>query len=423
MLRVNIKYPQDFCAAGWYIGIKDDPTNLDFGVIHSLSPCTGVAVFTRNNFPGWPVLVGREHAQYSRLRTVIVNSGNANVATSSEGLALVHKCCERTAKSLAIDAKEVLPASTGIIGRPLHILNEKMYQACDLIPKKIKQSSFTDFSQAICTTDAFPKTEHIELDNGICISGFAKGAGMMEPNMATMLAFLCTDAKMDSQSAKSLLTAVCARSFNRITVDSDTSTSDTATLLANGKSGVQVSFSPQMAEEFAKLPYPCKKEDLNQINGLDRDSATFLSGLLHVCVSLACMIVKDGEGATKIIELHIDEAQSHSQALKIGRSILNSPLCKTAIYGCDPNWGRIIMAIGKVFDEPIPIEDLKVYFGDLRLYPQSKQETDHLKRIADYLSNDKIVMRVTLSQGNVKETLWGCDLNENYVHLNSAYST
>ena len=422
---MNVTYPQAFSAAGWHIGIKqEEPTALDFGVIHSELPCSSAALFTRNNLPGWPVVVGRKHTKHGKFRTVIVNSGNANVATKrEEGLSLVYDCCKRAAKSLSIDVEEILPASTGVIGRPLHIFKDKMYQACDLIPEKIKQPSFDDFARAICTTDAFIKTKHIQLSSGIRISGFAKGAGMIEPNMATMLGFICTDAKMDKPTAQLLLKAACDRSFNRISVDSDTSTSDTAALLANGASEIQVHFNSEMAQKLAQLSYPLQKNDIAEIKGIDQNTLEFIQGLLHVCVSLACMIVKDGEGATKVIELHVQRARDSKQALKIGRSILNSPLCKTAIYGCDPNWGRIIMAIGKVFDEPIVIEDLKVYFGDLCFSPYDAETPANINHITNYLKNEKVVMKVDLGQGNAKETLWGCDLNENYVRLNSEYTT
>ena len=417
---MHIDHPKGFGANGWHIGLKADAAQLDFGVLHSHVPCNAAALFTRNNFPGWPVHVGREHAARGKLRTVIVNSGNANTATGPEGLELVHECCQLTAQGLGLSAHEVLPASTGVIGQTLQPQRDLMLEACRSIPEKIKKTDFVNFAHSICTTDAYPKAKSLILENGICITGIAKGAGMIEPNMATMLAFLCTDAQIDSQDLKLLLEAVSNRSFNRITVDSDTSTSDTLAILANGKSGVRISFSSEAAQEFDKLSYPISMEDLSTVSALDQDACSFLAALLEICVSLACMIVRDGEGSTKLVELHVKKARNRKQALKIGRSILNSPLCKTALYGCDPNWGRIYMAIGKVFDEPIDRKKLKIYLGGHCLFPD---EGINLNAIAKYLKNEKLQMRVELGEGQASETLWGCDLNENYIALNSAYTT
>lgn len=418
---MELAYPKGFSANGWHIGLKPDPKKLDFGVLHSYAPCHGFALFTRNHFTGWPVQVGREHSVQSRLRTVIVNSGNANTATGAEGLQLVRKCCQLTAQSLKVSVEEVLPASTGIIGQSLESQRNLMFQACRSIPEKLKKPNFSDFAHSICTTDAYPKAKSLKLENGLCITGIAKGAGMIQPNMATMLAFLCTDAQIEAQDLKLILEALTNRSFNRITVDSDTSTNDTVALLANGRSGVRISFNPEMAREFEKLSYPISIKDLSAISILDKDTCSFLLALLDICVTLACMIVRDGEGSTKLVELRIKKARDRKQALKIGRSILNSPLCKTALYGCDPNWGRLCMAIGKVFDEPIDRKKLKIYLGEHCLFPD-RGGKKNLDAIARYMKNEKLQIRVVLGEGEACETLWGCDLNENYVRLNSLYT-
>ena len=419
---VHIETPKGFSANGWHIGLKAKSKRLDFGVLHSHRACNAAAIFTRNNLVGWPAHVGRRHAAEGKIRTVIVNSGNANTATGPGGLKLVEECCQLTAESLGIASHEVLPASTGIIGQSLEPQKEILFEACRSIPKKIEETSFENFSQAICTTDAYPKSKSIKLKEGLCITGVAKGAGMIQPNMATMLAFLCTDAQIEVNDLRLLIEALSNRSFNRISVDSDTSTSDTFAILANGESGTRVSFGPKVAQEFQKLHYPISMEDLLTIPELrsDQTACSFLLAVLDICVTLACMIVQDGEGSEKLLELRVKKARDTKQALKIGRSILNSPLCKTALYGCDPNWGRVLMAIGKVFDEPIDRDKLKVYFGEHRLFPQ---EGTDLNVIAEYLKNERLEMRVELGEGDASETLWGCDLNENYVHLNSAYTS
>ncbi len=423
---MHIQYPEGFTATGWHIGLKPDPSVFDFGVIHSLLPCTGVAVFTKNNLPGWPVIIGREHAAFSKIRTIIVNSGNANTATGISGLKLVQDCCQTVAQNLKILPKEVLPASTGIIGQSLDSHRDRMLEACCEISNKIKTPNFAAFSRAICTTDAFQKIRSLHTKDGICITGIAKGAGMIEPNMATMLAFICTDAQIEAPSAKLLLETVVNFSFNRITVDSDTSTSDTVALLANGASSQKVHFTSEMARKFTQLSYSSeiKKRNINNLLtkiGIDETSLNFIFNLLDVCISLSQMIIKDGEGSKKIIELEVKEARDSIQAVKIGKSVLNSPLFKTAIYGCDPNWGRIFMAIGKVFEEPIPQNTIQAYLGPHRLFPEGESSIGDMKTYLE--KNDEVQMCIYLGQGEVSETLWGSDLNENYIRLNAKYTT
>ena len=412
--------PRDFTADGWHIGIKDKQDKLDFGFIHSQRPCHSAAVFTRNNLPGWPVIVGRQHAASGQLRTVIVNSGNANVATGAEGKKLAEQSCEIVAKTLGIPVNTVLPASTGIIGQSPAPFTQKMLAACEQIAARQKQKNFDAFSRAICTTDAFPKAKSIELSSGVRIAGIAKGAGMIQPNMATMLAFLCTDAKITAPDMQRLFTALVERSFNRITVDSDTSTSDTAVLLANGSSEVKLRFSKRAIQQLQELNYPITEKDWQSIDDLDEASREFASALLGICVELATLIVKDGEGTTCLIELQVAAARDKKQALAVAYSLLNSPLFKTAIYGRDPNWGRIYMAIGKVFDEPISEERLRIYFGHHTFDPKNNH---NWPEISKYMASDSIQMRIELGEGKAQEVVWGCDLNEKYVRFNSAYTT
>ena len=418
--NMDFNFPEGFVANGWHIGIKDNAKEFDFGFLHSTVPSTSAVVFTKNNFTGWPVVVGRKYNHLGKFRTVIANSGNSNTATGPKGLELITEYSKVAAKSLDISIEEILPASTGVIGYSLDDKRKIIMEACHDIPEKIKASNFQNFAKAICTTDAYIKMKSKLLANGICISGIAKGAGMIEPNMATLLAFLCTDAKIDSHSLKLILDIAVNRSFNRITVDSDTSTSDTVAIIANGASGLDISFTPEMAQQVKNLTYPIKQEDLQAIEGLDEKGSLFIGTLIEICVELAQLIVRDGEGSTKLVELSIKGAKTQEQALKIARSVLNSPLFKTAIYGADPNWGRILMAIGKVFDEKIDEKKLKIYLGDLCLFPSYKINLD---LIIKYLKNESIKLIIDLGSGEINETIWGCDLNENYVHLNSSYTT
>lgn len=416
---MQTNHPGDFLAAGWHIGVKRE--GLDFGVVHSLRPCTAAAVFTRNNFPGNPVIVGREHARNGQLQTLIVNSGNSNVATGAAGLALARESCQLAAESLGVAADLVLPSSTGVIGRPLPA--EKIRSACRDIKSRLTEQDFDSFAGAICTTDAYRKTRNLELASGVRITGVAKGAGMIEPNMATMLAYLFTDASLEAEDAQRLWRSVVNRSFNRISVDGDTSTSDTAVLFANGASGRRISFPEEAAAAFENMRHPA---DPAAIDGalpmLDADSAEFLASLLEICQSLARMIVADGEGASKTIEVRVGEARSREQALKIARSIVNSPLVKTAVYGADPNWGRLVMAVGKVFDEPADLEKLRIRFGDHDL-ALHEADAAALSALSNYLKNQDVIIRVSLGLGDAEETVWGCDLTEDYVRLNSEYTT
>ena len=411
----RLSFPRKFLAAGWHSGIKSDSSKPDFGVLYSTSPCSGAAIFTRNNFPASPVMIGRQHASDGDIRAVIVNSGCANAATGETGLTTARKSCLTAAASLGILPKQIIPASTGMIGSILP--DTIIQQACLEIPERLKHFEISSFAEAICTTDKFPKIMHSEIDQ-IRIYGVAKGAGMIEPNMATMLSFLCTDASIAVSDLQRLLKVIANFSFNRISVDSDTSTNDTVVLLANGASGKKVSLSQKDSEALAKLSYPFRDDELNKIQGLDSSSRSFIKALLDICVSLAHMIVKDGEGSRKVIQLQVEEASHKEQAHKIGRSILNSPLFKTAMYGNDPNWGRIFMAVGKVMDEPIEEKKLQIYFGDYLL----KQGED-TTWISNYLKKDFISIRVLLGNGHSQETMWGCDLTEDYVRFNSIYTT
>ena len=409
-------FPAGFLAAGWNVGIKDD--TLDFGVLHSTLPATGAAVFTRNNFPGQPIIVGREHVSRGRIRTIVVNSKNANVATGENGLRMARNMCEWTARSLGTESVEVLPSSTGVIGRPLP--EEKIRLACESIKDKLKEPDFDSFSRAIMTTDTRPKLRCIVLKSGIRITGVCKGAGMIEPSMATMLAYVATDAGIDSGDLQRLLRATADRTFNRISIDSDTSTSDTFAAIANGASGVQVDFSDQAFEALESMADPFEQDALASLPFVREASREFVDGLLRLCRDLARDIVMDGEGATKLIELRVEKARDRSQALRIGRSVINSPLVKTAIYGADPNWGRLVMAVGKSFEDNISIEDLEIFFGDLSL--KGADET-MLKKLSGYLKNSTIQITIRLGTGGAAETLWGCDLTEEYVRINAYYTT
>ena len=383
-----------FSWMGINLGLKDQ--TLDFGVIASECNCTAAGVFTRNNFPGAPVTVGRENIQNGQLQAIVVNSKIANVATGIEGIEDAKNMCRWTGEALGIDPELVLPSSTGIIGRRLPV--EKIHEGCKIIPEKLGSSPeyIDNFARAIMTTDTHPKWCSASIENSTLL-GVAKGSGMIEPNMATMLSFFVTDAKISSEQLQTILRSVVNQSFNRISIDSDTSTSDTVVILANGLAG------PVDTEIFEKT-------------------------LRNSSIQLAKEIARDGEGSTKLIELTVSGAKSQEMALQISKSIINSPLVKTAIHGADPNWGRFVMAVGKVFEYPVPLSDLSINFGTgsqvLTVNAESlNADTVNLDAISELLQNQEVFLEVVVGDGKFSETVWGCDLTKDYIEENAFYTT
>ena len=295
----QLPIPSGYLACGWNAGIKD--STLDFGCIHSSRPADAAAVFTRNQFPGNPVIVGREHVSGGRLQTIVVNSKNSNVATGPAGLELARNMCRWTAGALNIDESLVLPSSTGVIGRMPPA--DRLETACKELPQKLTSPDFASFSQAIMTTDAFPKARGYELESGITVLGIAKGAGMIEPNMATMLSYIVSDATMDSADLSRLLRFCVNRSFNRISVDSDTSTSDTVVLLANGAAGrppfrfpssLESLWSEQSLETILGDPLPAPGEGVDRVersnpwpDHIGEDELEFIRAVLRTCIYLS----------------------------------------------------------------------------------------------------------------------------------------
>ena len=383
-----------FSWLGINLGLKDQ--TLDFGVIASECKCTAAGVFTRNNFPGAPVTVGRENIQNGQLQAIVVNSKIANVATGQTGIEDARNMCRWTGDALGIDAELVLPSSTGVIGRRLPV--KKIHEGCKIIPEKLGSSPeyIDNFARAIMTTDTHPKWCSASIENSTLL-GVAKGAGMIEPNMATMLSFFVTDAKISSEQLQTILRRVVNQSFNRISIDSDTSTSDTVVILANGLAG------PVDTEIFEKT-------------------------LRNSSIQLAKEIARDGEGSTKLIELTVSGAKSQEMALQISKSIINSPLVKTAIHGADPNWGRFVMAVGKVFEYPVPLSDLSIHFGTgsqvLTVNAESlNADTVKLDAISELLQNQEVFLEVVVGDGKFSETVWGCDLTKDYIEENAFYTT
>ena len=383
--------PQGFSWFGKNIHIKDH--SLDFGGFASQIPCQAAGVFTKNTQCGAPIIVGRQHLANGMLQAIIVNSKNANVATGTKGIEDTKMICQWIAEELGVQVENVLPSSTGIIGHLLPM--DRIKQGCVNLKQDFQPTpqAFENFARAIMTTDTKPKFASVQVGNATLV-GVAKGAGMIAPNMATMLAYFATDANLSASVLDTMFRYVVEKTFNRISIDGDTSTSDTAVILANGLAG-KVS----------------QKE--------------FQQQLLELAQCLCQALVKDGEGVSKVIELTVSGATDQRQARLTAHQIINSPLIQTAIHGADPNWGRFIMAIGNVTDYVVPIEQIEISFGNtFKINAQIvQQQPELIEQIAVFLQESEIQIEISLGQGPFQETVLGCDLTAEYIRINSQYST
>ncbi len=358
---------------------------LDLAMIYSEKPALAAAVFTQNTFMAAPLVVTKEHLQDSehRVRAVLINSGNANAATGKAGIQAARACAESVAAQAGCRVQEVLVSSTGVIGRelPVSVIQRSIPKLMSsLLPENIEL-----LARGIMTTDTFPKVASTDV-SGAGIAGVAKGAGMIHPDMATMLSFIMTDAEISHAELDEALRYSVHRSFNSISVDGDTSTNDMVVVLANGASGIRP------------------------------ESGAFRRGLLDVCTRLATAIVRDGEGATKFVEIQIEGAPTDEAAHTIGRTIARSPLVKTAIYGADPNWGRIVGAIGNS-GVPLKSDRVEIYIGGVPISPAT------LEQARQKLTEKEIQIRVVLDSGSGSARVWTCDLTEGYIRINADYTT
>jgi glutamate N-acetyltransferase / amino-acid N-acetyltransferase len=380
-------HPQGFLALAKNVGIKDD--TLDLAVIYSTARARAAAMFTRNRFPGAPVLVGRKHIAKGFVQALVINSKNANVAMGRQGIDNAIETCRIVGEELGIDPYEVLPFSTGVIGRPLPM--DKIRAGLHGIRKDLKPDNLKIAAEAIMTTDKYPKYFSCRVGRTV-IAGIAKGAGMIEPNMATMLVYLMTDAELPKPALRPMLRRVVDRTFNCMSIDTDTSTSDTVVLMANGLAG---------------------KVNLGQ----------FEKALLKVCEHLTQELARGGEGATKLITVDVGRANSAGQAKRVAKCIVNSPLVKTAVYGCDPNWGRVIMAVGKSFDSSIVPAKVTIRFGSTMVFKKGTPVDCDLEALRKYLGQSEVVIAVELGLGKSSARVWGCDLTEGYIKENAYYTT
>ncbi|MEV0946954.1 bifunctional glutamate N-acetyltransferase/amino-acid acetyltransferase ArgJ [Rhodococcus sp. NPDC049939] len=379
--------PKGFRGITKNMGLKD--VGDDFAAVVSEVPCRSAAVFTQSRFAGPSVVLSRESAALHAARGVVVLSRNANVATGRVGAENAAEVRHRVAEIAGIAPDELIIGSTGVIGRPYPM--DAIRANLDTLAWPFPDADYEQAAKAIMTTDTRPKFFHTTVGDASLV-GIAKGVGMIEPNMATLLTFFFTDADIPADELDALFRRVIDRTFNALSIDTDTSTSDTAAIFANGLAG------PVDLEEFERALYEC--------------------GL-----RLVRNIASDGEGATKLIQVEVTGARDDAQAKRVGKVVVNSPLVKTAVHGADPNWGRVAMAIGKLDEETdIAPERVRIQFGDLVMHPDEPDD-ELLERAAKYLCGDEIVIRIDLGIDEGRFTVYGCDLTEGYVRLNADYTT
>ena len=397
--------PEFFPVAGVKLGIASagikKPGRKDV-VVFELAPGSRVAgIFTRNQFCAAPVTVSRQHLARTVPRYLLVNTGNANAGTGERGMKDAVACCQALADNAGVSADEVLPFSTGVIGEPLPV--EKIVGALPEALASTAENRWAEAASGIMTTDTRPKGASCQVDLGghtVTISGISKGAGMIRPNMATMLGFIATDARIAPEVLQTLASELGEKSFNRITIDGDTSTNDACMLMASGQYG-----GPEITAGSPEL-------------------ATLREALQQVYLDLAHAIVRDGEGATKFVTIDVSGAASQQEALDVAYTVAHSPLVKTALFASDPNWGRILAAVGRAGVPDLDLNALEIYLGDVCLVRQGGRADDYSEeRGQAVMDQEEITIAIDLKRGDIRETVWTCDFSHDYVTINAEYRT
>ncbi|MCK5558838.1 MAG: bifunctional glutamate N-acetyltransferase/amino-acid acetyltransferase ArgJ [Candidatus Hydrogenedentes bacterium] len=392
----SVTSPSGFLAAGTSCGLKESG-KLDLALLVSEKPAVLSAVFTINRVKAAPVLRGMKLLARGSARAFLVNSGCANACTGDDGLRDADDTAAAAAAALEVSSDDVFIASTGVIGETLD--TEKIRKAVVGLAGSLSNEGGKKFARAIMTTDTVPKTAavNIKLSGGtVSVGGCSKGAGMISPKMATMLAFFTTDAEVPADKLAEVFRAAVDLSFNRITIDGHMSTNDTAVIMANGASGIGL-----------------VTED---------DAEAFSEGLTLLCRHLAREMVRDGEGATKLVEIEVTGAPSDDGAEDIARRIADSPLVKCAINGADPNWGRIVSAAGCAGVEFDPA-DVTLDIGAVRVFEKGVPSTFDRTQAADHMNGKEVCLVLSVGAGKGSACLWTCDLSAEYVEINAEYTT
>jgi len=381
--------PRGFHSYVANIGVKDDTD--DFVVITANRPVPVAGVFTKSRFAGPSVTLSRAQIADGQARAVVVISKNANVATGPQGHADAVEVAQRVAARVGCEPTDVVITSTGVIGRRYPI--DRIRSGIDSLPEELVSDDATGPARGMMTTDTVPKlAEAVVAGSTARVVGMAKGVGMIEPDMATHISLLFTDAELTAGDLDAAFRRVVDRTFNCVSIDTDTSTSDSSVIMASGAAGP-----------------------------VDLDA--FEAALYEVALDLTKQIARDGEGANSLIEVHVDAASDTAQAKRVAKKIVNSPLVKTAVHGGDPNWGRVAMAIGKCSDDiDIDQDAVVIRFGDTEVYPRLLDD-DALAGLSSYMRGTDVRIHVSLATGDAEATVWGCDLSDEYVRFNADYTT
>ena len=373
----------------------------DLVVMELVKGSACAAVFTRNAFCAAPVVVAKQHLATNRPAYLLVNSGNANAGTGMPGLAAARQCCAALAASTDRSPESVLPFSTGVIGERLPV--NDIVAALPAALGDLSETGWNNAATAIMTTDTVPKgaSRRIEIDgHTVSVTGIAKGAGMIRPDMATMLAYIATDATIEQPVLQQCLERAVARSFNRISVDGDTSTNDACVLVATGGSGL-----PAVSIESASFNAVCDAVEA-------------------VCVELAQAIVRDGEGATKFVTVSVEQGADADECLQVAYTIAHSPLVKTALFAGDPNWGRILAAVGRAGLVELVIDAVQIWLDEVCIVRDGGRAADYTEQAGQQvMDRDALTIRVVLGRGDAREQVWTCDLSYDYVKINAEYRT
>jgi glutamate N-acetyltransferase/amino-acid N-acetyltransferase len=383
------------CSAEIYKTNRKDLALISFS---SNSNCA--AVFTQNAFCAAPVVIAKDHIEKRKSAYCLINAGNANAGLGEQGIEAAMDVCQHLANLADSSVESVLPFSTGVIAEPLPV--DEIKNAIPALLDDLKADAWLDVADAIITTDTIAKgiSKKIKLADGeITITGIAKGSGMIRPDMATMLAFIATDADISDKLIQSVLTEVVADSFNCINVDGDTSTNDACFLVATGESGAA------------------------EIRSFDKGSGLlFKNALLEICIFLAQAIVRDGEGASKFISIAVVGGASEAESREVALTVANSPLVKTAFFASDPNWGRILAAIGRTTLPDLDIEKISISLNDVKIVESGKRAENYTEAEGQRVMNqEEITISISLGRGSASAMIWTCDLSHEYVRINSEY--
>jgi len=404
-MAVGLSHPENILSvkgvqlATVAAGIKKNGQKHDL-VLITFEPDTVCAgVFTRNAFCAAPVTVAKNHLAQTSPRALLINSGNANAGTGARGLRDAEQGCALVASAISCADVEVLPFSTGIIGEDLPM--NKIESGIKQLPAGLEEDAWVQAATAIMTTDTVAKacSRSLRIDNAeVTITGIAKGSGMIRPDMATMLAFIATDAAVNREWLQQCLETAVNFSFNNITVDGDTSTNDACILAATGASGSHI------------------------LDGSCDSSVEFQKAVNEVLIQLAQAIVRDGEGATKFVTVHVESAVDVAEAKQVAYTIAHSPLVKTALYASDPNWGRILAAVGRAGLDNLDINNVSIYLGDVCIVSKGGRDPAYEEALGQaVMSQDEIGIRVVLNRGKEQATVWTTDLSYDYVKINAEY--